>query len=87
MVLNENHPEFELLKRYETDLPELFILSQVTVNEKTSLNELSVQVDHADGVRCPRTWRWVDTLVHTEAWGPVSPRCKEALNQIQASKT
>lgn len=71
-----------LLKRYENDLPELFILSQVTVAESAEATEISVEVAHADGVRCPRSWRWVPELVETEQWGPVSPRCADALAQI-----
>lgn len=75
-------PEFARLKRYENDLPELFILSQVNLNEKPEAREIEVSLDHSDGVRCPRSWRWVPELVHTDAWGPVSPRCAEALEEI-----
>jgi isoleucyl-tRNA synthetase len=78
-------PEFARLKQYQHDLPELFILSQVTVIESNSGADLTISVAHADGVRCPRSWRWVPALVETEAWGPVSPRCKEALQQITSS--
>ena len=38
-----------------------------------------VKVSHAEGIRCPRSWRWVPTLVKTEDFGDVSPRCKKAL--------
>ncbi|MFP4674251.1 MAG: isoleucine--tRNA ligase [Opitutales bacterium] len=75
-------PEFARLQRYKEDLPELFILSQVLLSENPEATGISVEVDHADGVRCPRSWRWVEALVDTEEWGPVSPRCKEALEQI-----
>jgi isoleucyl-tRNA synthetase len=75
-------PDFARLKKYEASLPELFILSQVTVTESACASELSIEVSHADGVRCPRSWRWVEALVETEKWGPVSARCKEALEQI-----
>lgn len=78
-------PTFALLKKYEADLPELFILSQVSVAAAADATEISVEVAHADGVRCPRSWRWVEALVETDAWGPVSPRCKEALEQISQS--
>jgi len=79
-------PDLVRLKRYEADLPELFILSQVSVREEPGRPEISVQVDHADGERCPRSWRWVPELVDAGEWGKVSPRCKEALEQIsQAS--
>lgn len=75
-------PEFARLKQYESDLPELFILSQVTLIESAQPSELSVEVAHADGVRCPRSWRWVPELVETEAWGSVSLRCADVLKQI-----
>lgn len=76
---------FSLLKRYEEDLPELFILSQVSLVADPSAESISVEVDHADGVRCPRSWRWVHELVETTEWGAVSPRCADALKAI--SKT
>ena len=79
------NPTFDLLKKYEADLPELFILSQVAVTETADAEELTVTADHADGVRCPRSWRWVPELVDTEEWGPVSPRCADALAQILQS--
>ncbi|CAI8261778.1 MAG: Isoleucine--tRNA ligase [Opitutia bacterium UBA7350] len=74
---------FQLLEKYKSDLPELFILSQVHLVADPSAEELTVNVSHADGVRCPRSWRWVMELTETKEWGPVSPRCAEALNQLK----
>jgi hypothetical protein len=79
----QGHPadaQFALLHRYQADLPELFILSQVNVIEMPAPCPLKVEVAHADGQRCPRSWRWVDRLVDTAEWGPVSERCQEALS-------
>jgi isoleucyl-tRNA synthetase len=78
---SSENPEFARLQKYTNDLPELFILSQVTLIESSKSSELNVKVDHADGVRCPRSWRWVPKLVETKNWGAVSPRCAEILNQ------
>jgi isoleucyl-tRNA synthetase len=78
----ESDPKIQLLKKYEADLPELFILSQVAIKIDDSATQLEAQVNHADGVRCPRSWRWVPELVETETWGAVSPRCAEALNSL-----
>lgn len=78
----QGHPadsQFARLQRYQSDLPELFILSQVEVIEMPAPCPLQVDVAHADGQRCPRSWRWVDHLVDTAEWGPVSERCHEAL--------
>ena len=79
---SSSNPEFARLQKYAGDLPELFILSQVTLIESTESSELSIEVAHADGVRCPRSWRWVPELVEAKNWGPVSARCAEALNHL-----
>jgi isoleucyl-tRNA synthetase len=75
-------PMIQLLKKYEGDLAELFILSQVEVSIDENGNALEISVAHADGEKCPRSWRWVPKLVDTDQWGPVSPRCKEALEAL-----
>ena len=72
----------QLLKKYEDDLAELFILSQVEVSVVEDAKTLEISVAHADGEKCPRSWRWVPELVDTDQWGPVSPRCKEALKAL-----
>lgn len=75
---NVEDPVFQLLKKYEFLLPELFIVSQVnleTINE----NKIDVKIKLAEGFRCPRSWRWVPELVYVKNFGEVSPRCKEAL--------
>ena len=77
-----SNPDFARLQKYASDLPELFILSQVVLVESTESAELNIEVAHADGVRCPRSWRWVPELVDTNGWGPVSARCAEALNHL-----
>ena len=77
-----SNPDFARLQKYASDLPELFILSQVVLVESSESAELNVEVAHADGVRCPRSWRWVPELVDTNSWGPVSARCAEALNHL-----
>lgn len=75
---NEQDPVFQLLKKYESLLPELFIVSQVNLKEVPEAN-LDVQVKMAEGFRCPRSWRWVPELIYVENFGEVSPRCKVAL--------
>ncbi len=75
---------FSILKKYESSLPELFIVSSVIL-EPQSNEQPVVTATHAPGVRCPRSWRWVPELVNTEIWGEVSPRCKDTLDQIRKS--
>ena len=76
--IGAQHPQTVLLRKYEACLPEYFIVSAVHIRE-TDGNNCEITVKHADGVRCPRTWRWVDKLVEVEGFGAVSERCAEVL--------
>lgn len=76
---------FKILVEHEEKLPELFGVSQVLLNSSEG-SELKVEATHADGVRCPRTWRWVSELQETAKWGQVSPRCKKVHDRIYSSE-
>ena len=76
-----DHGDYRLLASRLDSLPELFIVSAVEM--VPGEGPPVVEADHADGVRCPRTWRWVPRLVRTEEWGEVSGRCADALARIQ----
>lgn len=74
------NPVAAILKKYNSELTEYFIVSAVHLNIlEGAYADLSIAVKHADGVRCPRTWRWVDKLVNVEGFGDVSERCVEVL--------
>lgn len=74
------HPYKAVLVKYQEQLMEYFIVSAVKLNILEGVHaDLAVTVKHADGVRCPRTWRWVDKLVEVEGFGEVSERCVEVL--------
>lgn len=79
-------PVFQLLKKHESLLPEFFIVSQVKLHEHPD-SKLDVTIKNAEGVRCPRSWRWVPNLVFVENFGEVSPRCKEALLEKYPNNT
>jgi len=76
-------PAFDTLFRYRDALPELFIVSQVALenaNEAaTSDQALQIRVrtgEEAGLVRCPRSWRWVSAL---DPQTGTCPRCAAAL--------
>jgi isoleucyl-tRNA synthetase len=69
---------FTLLQRYQPRLAELFIVSEVSL-ETADDGELTLDAEHAQGVRCPRSWRWVPELVSAGEYGEVSPRDRDAL--------
>ncbi len=68
--------QFELLSQFSQQmLREFFIISQL---ETTEGPEINVEVQKAEGEKCPRCWNY-DTLVETEKCGPVCSKCNEAL--------
>ena len=71
-------PDFALLSRHAAELPDLWIVSAVTFAPAPGA-PLAVTAAKAEGVRCPRSWRWVPALVDAGKFGQVSPRCREAL--------
>lgn len=78
IVIGSQHPQSALIQKYQEHLPEYWIVSAVHVKE-TQGEACEITVQHADGVRCPRTWRWVDRLVEVEGFGAVSERCAAVL--------
>ncbi len=75
----------KLLKHYEAALPELFIVSKVSVTFADSDNiniEAGHARDHGCPLRCPRSWRWVDKLVSAGDFGEVSERDARALESL-----
>ncbi len=76
-------PSRALLERYESFLPELFIVSAVSIG---FAEESNIEVQHAEGKRCPRCWRWVFELMKDDDETGMCPRCTEAVNAPPTSK-
>jgi isoleucyl-tRNA synthetase len=71
-----------VLRRHETFLPELLIVSHVTLAETPAATALAVAARPAaelGHVRCPRCWRWVPAL-QPAGEHEVCPRCAEAIH-------
>lgn len=75
ITFGNNSPFAAVVQAYQEQLAEYFIVSAVHVYKGEADDAIQLRVSHADGVRCPRTWRWVDRLVEVEGLGPVSERC------------
>ena len=76
-----NEATFRLLERHREFLPELFIVSHVTLDSSTTETTLAVAVRPCAELgfhRCPRCWRWVPALENSPP-GDVCPRCVAAL--------
>ena len=72
---------FRLLEKHRDFLPELFIVSHVTLAPSAgSVPAVSVRPCSELGhVRCPRCWRWVPALETNPTFGDICPRCIDAL--------
>jgi isoleucyl-tRNA synthetase len=74
---------FQFLKKYETGLRYLFIVSQVVVSERES-GDLQVAVTRADGQKCERCWNYSTRVGEFEHYPTVCERCAAALAEIEA---
>ncbi len=75
-------PAMGVLLKHRDFLPELFIVSSVTLEASRAEAAMEVKVSPAAGlglIRCPRCWRWVPALT-ASAHGETCPRCAEALS-------
>jgi isoleucyl-tRNA synthetase len=81
LTLNAADEGLKLLEKHRDFLPELFIVSHVTLASAAPSSPLAVTVRHSQELgyhRCPRCWRWVPAL-EPVAQNEVCPRCAEAL--------
>ena len=82
-VLLEANPErFELLKRYEKDLPSLFIVSQAGLKEVHHLPhapDVAVTVQKAGGTKCERCWNYRPSVGTVSEHPTLCDRCVEAV--------
>jgi isoleucyl-tRNA synthetase len=76
----------QLLAEYRDDLPTVFGVSQVTLDEGfTEASEdpsaVRVRVERAEGVKCERCWRYVAAVNHQG----ICDRCQDALGEGRAA--
>ncbi|HJZ67262.1 MAG TPA: class I tRNA ligase family protein, partial [Blastocatellia bacterium] len=71
---------FDLLERYEDQLPAIFIVSQVAL-QRSDAEGLQVQVEHAEGKKCERCWNWSLTVGSDERFPTIDARCVRQIEQ------
>jgi isoleucyl-tRNA synthetase len=70
---------FDLLTRYEADLPMLLIVSSATVARGDDSDAVAVRVSRAAGEKCPRCWRFVTDQVREGDLAGLCGRCAGAI--------
>ncbi|MGE0043362.1 MAG: class I tRNA ligase family protein, partial [Vicinamibacterales bacterium] len=68
-----------LLRAYQTELPTIFGVSQVTLAEGPAGDAVGVEVAKADGTRCDRCWRYVPSVSDDPRVAGLCERCVDAL--------
>jgi isoleucyl-tRNA synthetase len=71
---------WDLLKDYESELPGLFIVSQVTV-EPVESEEIRVSVERADGEKCERCWKYTLDIGADASLPTICAACASAVNE------
>ena len=80
LIAAPDQPGFHVLEKHREFLPELFIVSHVTLAPAmgSAINASIRPCSELSFVRCPRCWRWVPKL-ESSSHEDVCPRCAEAL--------
>jgi isoleucyl-tRNA synthetase len=76
--LGANGPLYSLLNEYENELPGLFIVSQVEL-ENSPEGELTIQVERATAEKCERCWKYLPDVGHDHSFPTVCLNCAAAL--------
>jgi isoleucyl-tRNA synthetase len=76
----------QLLAEYRDDLPTMFGVSQVALDEgfteaSDDPSAVRVRVERAEGVKCERCWRYVAAVNHQG----ICDRCQDALGEGRAA--
>ena len=79
VTLKANGELLTLLQSRQTELPALFIVSQVAV--EPAPGELEIQVDRAEGVKCERCWKYTLVVGSDEEFLTCCAPCADAVRQ------
>jgi isoleucyl-tRNA synthetase len=81
MTIRARGPVGQLLEAHRDELPTLFIVSELTLDTGPAdgADELSIEVERAQGVKCDRCWRYVPSTRTEPEWQGLCDRCVDAL--------
>jgi isoleucyl-tRNA synthetase len=82
VVISASGSTHELLKKYQSELRYVFIVSQVVLAEGQT-GEMEIRIKRADGSKCERCWNYSTRVGEFERYPTVCERCAEALKEIE----
>jgi isoleucyl-tRNA synthetase len=65
---------------FEAELPSVFIVSQVALEEG---DDLRAVIERADGVKCERCWKYSTAVGQDDEFPTVCDSCSDALRDMQ----
>jgi isoleucyl-tRNA synthetase len=82
-----------ILKSYGKELPALFIVSQVQVQNAApasasgadGLQGITIQIEKAEGKKCDRCWNYSVHVGENQRYPTICERCSEALAEIEST--
>ena len=75
---------YPLLSQYSSDLPGLFIVSQVELHNHAS-EGVQVKIDRALGTKCERCWKYTEDVGSVAEFPTVCASCGEAVREIMGN--
>jgi len=78
--------EYQFLKRYEKNLPTLFIVSGVRLVKEEGEEEIVVRVEKAAGEKCSRCWNYSIEVGRSKEHPTLCPRCIEVIKKYYGDR-
>jgi len=79
--LTANGNLYPLLEEYASELPGLFIVSQVALDQKPG-EEIAVRVERADGQKCERCWKYTTDTGSDPQFPTICAPCTAAVKEM-----
>jgi isoleucyl-tRNA synthetase len=79
--LKADNDLYPLLDRYERELPALFIVSQVSIENDPGV-KLSVHVDRAEGEKCERCWKYTTDVGSNAQLPSICAACADVVSEL-----
>ena len=79
--LSANGNLYPLLQQYASELPGLFIVSQVSLDQQPG-DAVGVQVERADGLKCERCWKYTTDTGSDPQFPTICGACAAAVNEM-----
>ena len=73
---------YPLLRQYADELPGLFIVSQVEL-QNHSLEGVQVDIERAHGTKCERCWKYTEDVGAAPEFPTICAACADAVQDIR----